>query len=202
MRLGSARRCPPAADPEEVHKLERAADDRPRKRPTGQRPKRKGRLVGRGRGARAPAPNEPGVSRCSAVPRCKKTPRGATTEAFRPETGPILPYEAGREDATTLDAGQESGEEQTPMSNPLHAAYYADRALQRTVVDCRERPGGARHVPRALRVPADRPPRLPGQFLMLRLAGGNDPLLGRPLALYDTVRPPPARPGASTSSTW
>jgi dihydroorotate dehydrogenase electron transfer subunit len=26
----------------------------------------------------------------------------------------------------------------------------------------------------------------PGQFLMLRLAGTNDPLLGRPLALYDT----------------
>jgi dihydroorotate dehydrogenase electron transfer subunit len=29
---------------------------------------------------------------------------------------------------------------------------------------------------------------LPGQFLMLRLAGWNDPLLGRPLALYDVVR--------------
>lgn len=28
----------------------------------------------------------------------------------------------------------------------------------------------------------------PGQFLMLRLAGLDDPLLGRPLALYDTVR--------------
>ena len=27
----------------------------------------------------------------------------------------------------------------------------------------------------------------PGQFLMLRLAGGTDPLLGRPFALYDTV---------------
>jgi dihydroorotate dehydrogenase electron transfer subunit len=27
----------------------------------------------------------------------------------------------------------------------------------------------------------------PGQFLMLRLAGSNDPLLGRPFALYDTV---------------
>ncbi|MGE0536110.1 MAG: dihydroorotate dehydrogenase electron transfer subunit [Pirellulales bacterium] len=27
----------------------------------------------------------------------------------------------------------------------------------------------------------------PGQFVMLRLAGGDDPLLGRPLALYDTV---------------
>lgn len=28
----------------------------------------------------------------------------------------------------------------------------------------------------------------PGQFLMLRLAGTDDPLLGRPLALYDTVQ--------------
>ncbi len=28
---------------------------------------------------------------------------------------------------------------------------------------------------------------VPGQFLMLRLAGCNDPLLGRPLALYDVV---------------
>ncbi len=27
---------------------------------------------------------------------------------------------------------------------------------------------------------------LPGQFVMLRLAGANDPLLGRPLALYET----------------
>lgn len=27
----------------------------------------------------------------------------------------------------------------------------------------------------------------PGQFVMLRIAGGDDPLLGRPLALYDTV---------------
>jgi dihydroorotate dehydrogenase electron transfer subunit len=28
---------------------------------------------------------------------------------------------------------------------------------------------------------------LPGQFLMVRLPGGTDPLLGRPFALYDTV---------------
>lgn len=29
---------------------------------------------------------------------------------------------------------------------------------------------------------------VPGQFLMVRLPGCNDPLLGRPLALYDTIR--------------
>ncbi len=34
----------------------------------------------------------------------------------------------------------------------------------------------------------------PGQFLMLRLAGLDDPLLGRPLALYDTVRDADGKP--------
>ena len=36
---------------------------------------------------------------------------------------------------------------------------------------------------------------LPGQFLMLRLPGTTDPLLGRPLALYDTYRGASGRPG-------
>jgi dihydroorotate dehydrogenase electron transfer subunit len=36
----------------------------------------------------------------------------------------------------------------------------------------------------------------PGQFLMLRLDGLNDPLLGRPFALYDTVLDPAGRPFA------
>jgi dihydroorotate dehydrogenase electron transfer subunit len=35
---------------------------------------------------------------------------------------------------------------------------------------------------------------LPGQFLMLRLPGTNDPLLGRPLALYDTYQDGSGRP--------
>ena len=35
---------------------------------------------------------------------------------------------------------------------------------------------------------------VPGQFLMLRLAGYDDPLLGRPLALYDTVLDSAGRP--------
>lgn len=34
----------------------------------------------------------------------------------------------------------------------------------------------------------------PGQFLMLRLSGVNDPLLGRPFALYDTVLDNAGRP--------
>jgi dihydroorotate dehydrogenase electron transfer subunit len=37
---------------------------------------------------------------------------------------------------------------------------------------------------------------VPGQFVMLRLAGGNEPLLGRPLALYDTVLSEGARGAA------
>ncbi len=35
---------------------------------------------------------------------------------------------------------------------------------------------------------------LPGQFLMLRLPGESDPLLGRPLALYDVVAGPGGQP--------
>ena len=80
------------------------------------------------------------------------------------------------------------------MTSPLAAAYYADRALQRTVrvvenvrlardtyrlrVDC---PEVARRI-------------VPGQFVMLRLAGCDDPLLGRPLALYDTTLDADGRP--------
>lgn len=72
--------------------------------------------------------------------------------------------------------------------NPLHANYYADRAIQcrvRVVENVRlardtyrirlECPEVARRI-------------LPGQFIMLRLVDVNDPLLGRPLALYDVLR--------------
>jgi dihydroorotate dehydrogenase electron transfer subunit len=73
------------------------------------------------------------------------------------------------------------------MSNPLHADYYTDSACQRTVtID--------EHVPLArdtfrvrFRCPEIASQIVPGQFLMLRLADLNDPLIGRPLALYDTV---------------
>jgi dihydroorotate dehydrogenase electron transfer subunit len=36
----------------------------------------------------------------------------------------------------------------------------------------------------------------PGQFLMIRLRGGTDPLLGRPFALYDTVLDAQGQPAA------
>jgi dihydroorotate dehydrogenase electron transfer subunit len=71
--------------------------------------------------------------------------------------------------------------------NPLHAAFYADRAGQYRVRVVENLPL-ARDT---YRVRFECPPMarqfVPGQFLMMRLAGCNDPLLGRPLALYDTV---------------
>jgi dihydroorotate dehydrogenase electron transfer subunit len=73
------------------------------------------------------------------------------------------------------------------MSSPLHAAHYADSAVQRRV-------GIVENVRLARdthRVRFDCPEIartiVPGQFLMLRLAASNDPLIGRALALYDTV---------------
>jgi dihydroorotate dehydrogenase electron transfer subunit len=80
--------------------------------------------------------------------------------------------------------------------NPLHADFYADAAVQACVpvvenlrlardtyrirFDC---PQIARQI-------------VPGQFLMMRLPGVNDPLLGRPLALYDTIRDSAGTPAA------
>jgi dihydroorotate dehydrogenase electron transfer subunit len=73
------------------------------------------------------------------------------------------------------------------MSNPLHAKYYADRAIQ-TRVEIEENMPVARDTFRLrFRCPEMAGRILPGQFLMLRLSSQNDPLIGRPLALYDTV---------------
>ena len=74
------------------------------------------------------------------------------------------------------------------MSNPLHASHYADRAVQQTVTIAEN----VRIARDTCRLRFECPPiarsAVPGQFLMLRLADVNDPLLGRALALYDTVR--------------
>jgi len=73
------------------------------------------------------------------------------------------------------------------MSNPLHAACYADRATVERV-EVVENVRLARDTYRVRFLCPTLARRIvPGQFLMLRLAGCNDPLLGRPLALYDTV---------------
>jgi dihydroorotate dehydrogenase electron transfer subunit len=73
------------------------------------------------------------------------------------------------------------------MSSPLHATWCPDRAVQR-MVEIVENVRLAKDTYR-LRFYAPEIARriLPGQFLMLRIAGLNDPLIGRPLALYDTL---------------
>ncbi len=72
------------------------------------------------------------------------------------------------------------------MNNPLHAAYYPDQALQRTVAIV-ENVQIARDTYRLRFDCPEMAARFtPGQFLMVRLAGCNDPLIGRPLAVYDT----------------
>ncbi|MEX2175457.1 MAG: dihydroorotate dehydrogenase electron transfer subunit [Pirellulaceae bacterium] len=73
------------------------------------------------------------------------------------------------------------------MSNPLHAKFYADRAVQQTV-EIVENVRLAKDTYRVrFRAPQIARRIVPGQFLMLRLADDNDPLIGRPLALYDTI---------------
>jgi dihydroorotate dehydrogenase electron transfer subunit len=80
------------------------------------------------------------------------------------------------------------------MSSPLDAAFYADRCWHGTVV-VRENVQIAESTFR-LRFDCPQIARriVPGQFLMLRLAGFDDPLLGRPLALYDSVLSPAGEP--------
>lgn len=81
-------------------------------------------------------------------------------------------------------------------TNPLHAAYYADRAFQSRVCVV-ENVKLARDTYRIrFECPLIAERIVPGQFLMLRLAGLNDPLLGRPLALYDVVLDGAGRPYA------
>ena len=73
------------------------------------------------------------------------------------------------------------------MTHPLSAAYYSDHAIQ-AKVPIRENIRIARETYRLrFDCPEIAKRILPGQFVMIRLAGFDDPLLGRPFALYDTV---------------
>ena len=73
------------------------------------------------------------------------------------------------------------------MTSPLHAPFYADSACQQNV-EIVENVRLARETFRVrFRSPAIAQRILPGQFLMLRLADCNDPLIGRPLAMHDVV---------------
>jgi len=81
-------------------------------------------------------------------------------------------------------------------TNPLHAAYYADAARQFRVPIV-ENVKLARDTYRVrFACPEIARTIVPGQFMMVRLAGLDDPLLGRPLALYDVVLDSAGRPAA------
>ena len=71
--------------------------------------------------------------------------------------------------------------------NPLRAKFYADQACQLRV-GVIENVQIARDTYR-IRLEAPQTARqiVPGQFIMVRVPTGDDPLLARPLALYDTV---------------
>ena len=78
--------------------------------------------------------------------------------------------------------------------NPLRAAFYADRACQ-VATAIVENVKLARDTYRVrFECPEIARRIVPGQFVMLRLAGCDDPLLGRPLAMYDTVLSPAGEP--------
>lgn len=80
------------------------------------------------------------------------------------------------------------------MFNPLHASCYADHAVQRQVRIV-ENVRLARDTYRLrIECPSIARQIVPGQFVMLRIAGTNDPLIGRALALYDTVLSPAGEP--------
>ncbi len=80
------------------------------------------------------------------------------------------------------------------MNEQMDQHFYADRAWRgETLV--RE---NVRLAHDTYRIRFSCPPIarriFPGQFIMIRLAGCNDPLLGRPLALYDVVDDANANP--------
>jgi dihydroorotate dehydrogenase electron transfer subunit len=80
------------------------------------------------------------------------------------------------------------------MSGVGHAPYLADGAVQQTV-EIVQNVELARDTWRVRFRFSELAQRItPGQFVMLRLAGYNDPLLGRPLAMYDVIADANGRP--------
>lgn len=78
----------------------------------------------------------------------------------------------------------------TTPANPLHAEFYADAAIHETVELAHNHQVATNTFKLGFRSPKMAARFRPGQFLMLRLAGTDDPLIGRPLALYDIVGQP------------
>lgn len=73
------------------------------------------------------------------------------------------------------------------MTNPLHADYYADNAVQHKVTVVENVHIADETYRCRFRCPEMAQRFLPGQFLMVRMFDGADPLIGRPFALYDVV---------------
>lgn len=72
------------------------------------------------------------------------------------------------------------------MNSPVHASCYADHAVQLQVPIVLQRQLARDSFLLRLAAPEIASRALPGQFVMLRQAGVNDPLIGRPLAVFDT----------------
>jgi len=72
-------------------------------------------------------------------------------------------------------------------NNPLTAAYCADGADQYQVVVAEHERLAQDTYRLRFECPELARQIVPGQFLMMRIPGCDDPLLGRPFALYDTV---------------
>lgn len=76
----------------------------------------------------------------------------------------------------------------------VHAAHCADRAVQITT-EVQQLEHLARDTYRVrLEAPAIAEQVVPGQFVMLRMAGSSDPLIGRALAMYDVFVDGAGRP--------
>lgn len=73
------------------------------------------------------------------------------------------------------------------MGNPLHASYYADAALEREVAVIENVQVADETYRVRFACPEIAKRVLPGQFLMARIAGCDDPLIGRALAVFDIV---------------
>jgi dihydroorotate dehydrogenase electron transfer subunit len=82
------------------------------------------------------------------------------------------------------------------MSNPLHAPYYADGASWTTAAIVENVAVACDTYRVRFTCPEIAARITPGQFIMLRLAGCDDPLLGRPLAMYNTAN------SASGQAVW
>ncbi|MCU0960038.1 MAG: dihydroorotate dehydrogenase electron transfer subunit [Pirellulaceae bacterium] len=80
------------------------------------------------------------------------------------------------------------------MIPALHATHYADAAVRRQVVVEANLPVAQDTYRLRIRCREIAQQAVPGQFVMVRLSGCDDPLLGRPLAVYDVLSDSAGRP--------